>query len=84
MRIVGSAQSKLKQVVNLVTTYAELEEAAQTKTLLMGSRGGPNRTKLDSMPEKYQTEGAKTGDLSIPKEPSGMLNLKNVKLTGDE
>ena len=61
MRIVGSSQSNLKGTnqadqiwINEAQALPEVE-VQQTKTLLMGARGGPHAVQLGKLPEKYQT-----------------------------
>lgn len=56
VRIVGSAQSNLldKSAADQVWIGdQDLPDVELTKTLLMGSRGGPNRHQLSKLPDKY-------------------------------
>jgi len=87
VRIVGSSQSNLLELSNsdhvwLAEAAAQTPQFEATKTLLMGSRGGPARLQLQKLPDKYQTQTDK--GIVIKPEITGLINLKNVKLTEAE
>ena len=91
VRIVGSAQSNLldknggtEQIWLGSDPNALLPEIEPTKTLLMGSRGGPARLQLQKLPEKYATSKENQGVGGIVKTDNTLINLKNVKLTESE